>query len=86
MNYAATFDLGLDSVHDSVERVDIHTLTHQEFIRRYEKPLKPVVLTGAMDNWPAMKKWTIEVSNIYHIVIYIYMPHIVIEIGCLMKA
>lgn len=63
MNYAANFELSLNSVKDSVERVDIRSLAHQEFIRRYEKPLKPVVLTGAMENWPAMKKWTIEVPQ-----------------------
>ncbi|EDV28609.1 uncharacterized protein TRIADDRAFT_49617 [Trichoplax adhaerens] len=59
-NYAKTMDLSLNSVRDNVERVDVRSITHQEFIRQFEKPLKPVVLTGAMEKWPAMKKWTIE--------------------------
>ncbi len=29
---------------------------------RFEKPYRPVVVTGATDRWPAQQKWTVEVS------------------------
>ena len=33
-------------------------LSHQEFIHSYLYPRKPVVLCGALDQWPAVRKWT----------------------------
>jgi hypothetical protein len=31
-----------------------------EFLSRYVKPSRPVILEGAIDHWPAMKQWTVE--------------------------
>eukprot|EP00760_Papus_ankaliazontas_P015484 PhM_4_TR16539/c0_g1_i1/m.53249 len=35
-----------------------HKLSLDEFIHRFESPNRPVVITGMMDDWPAMKKWS----------------------------
>lgn len=34
-------------------------LTRETFAKEYLRPLKPVVITDLMADWPAMKKWTI---------------------------
>ena len=34
--------------------------SREQFIREVEEPSKPVVLTGAMGNWPAMRQWNAE--------------------------
>lgn len=46
-----------DDFTDNIERVHVDSLTTQEFIERYEKKSKPVILTGVTDNWPATKNW-----------------------------
>lgn len=33
-------------------------LTPEEFEREYYNKKKPVIITGVMDDWPAMQKWT----------------------------
>jgi hypothetical protein len=35
-----------------------HRLTVAEFSEQYRKKLKPVVVEGLMDDWPALKKWS----------------------------
>lgn len=59
--YAQTFDLSWDWVPDRMERVDCRRVSPEEFIRRFEEPYLPAVITGVMDNWPAKEKWTVEV-------------------------
>ncbi|WP_417357578.1 cupin-like domain-containing protein [Flavobacterium sp.] len=39
----------------TIERVD--KLTKNEFIERYYKPQKPVVITNQIEDWPAYTKW-----------------------------
>ncbi len=39
----------------TIERVD--KLTKKEFIERYYKPQKPVVITNQIEDWPAYTKW-----------------------------
>lgn len=45
-------------VFTEVERVE--RLTAEEFQRSYDKPKKPVVITGAMTHWKAMSEWSHE--------------------------
>ena len=60
-NFHTTFDLNLDSFTDNVPRINCNEISHEEFIEKYERPLKPVVITYFMDSWPAMRRWTLEV-------------------------
>ena len=64
-NYAEKFDLSLDSVHDNVERINVNEVSHEQFVEKYEKLYKPVVITGACDNWKAKYKWNLKVSIDY---------------------
>jgi len=40
--------------------VDAKATTLAEFRERFENPGLPVMITGAMDEWPASHKWTFE--------------------------
>lgn len=35
-------------------------LSREEFLARYYAPARPVILTGEMDDWPALELWTPE--------------------------
>jgi len=47
-------------VNDTVERIDVNEVSIEEFIERYEKPYKPVVITGVQKTWNANHKWTLH--------------------------
>lgn len=53
-NYRKLDDLSLTS--GIVERR--HRLSQDEFLQNYYTTNRPVVITGMMDDWAAMKKWT----------------------------
>ena len=42
--------------------VDASDMTPEEFARRFGEPNVPVLLAGLMDDWPASRKWTVQVS------------------------
>lgn len=45
---------------DTLQRINVNLESHQEFIEKYEKLLKPVVLTHVTDTWLAKEKWTLD--------------------------
>uniref|UniRef100_A0A5S6QZQ0 JmjC domain-containing protein n=1 Tax=Trichuris muris TaxID=70415 RepID=A0A5S6QZQ0_TRIMR len=53
------FDLR-SPVYDNVERIDGTSLTVEDFVRKYEKPRVPVVITKLIRHWPASHEWTVE--------------------------
>lgn len=57
------FDCSLDKCADDLERVDGSTLTIEEFVEKYEKPRKPVILTNLQTGWQAGQKWNLEVRD-----------------------
>lgn len=42
---------------DTIERVHIDSITVDEFIEKYEKGSRPVILTGVTDNWKGSTEW-----------------------------
>ncbi|XP_046388948.1 bifunctional arginine demethylase and lysyl-hydroxylase JMJD6 [Ischnura elegans] len=59
LGYANQFDL-FSVVHDNVERIHVDKCSLQEFIDKYERIYKPVVICGVQDGWRAKTKWTLE--------------------------
>lgn len=43
---------------ETIERVHASCLSVEDFTKRFEAPGYPVILTGAMDGWPALHLWT----------------------------
>lgn len=43
---------------DSTKEIQrIHCPSIEQFLTDYIQTKKPVILTGCIDHWPAMKKW-----------------------------
>ncbi len=61
-NYHKTFKTNLEL--DNCPRVDVHKVSPEEFIEKYEKIYRPVVITGVCNEWKANYKWTLDVSNL----------------------
>jgi histone arginine demethylase JMJD6 len=43
---------------DEIERVHVNDITVEEFVEKFERPSRPVIIQGIADTWPAFKKWT----------------------------
>ncbi len=43
---------------DQIDRVA--TITKEEFLRKYFRPQKPVIIERFVEDWPAMKKWDLD--------------------------
>ena len=37
-----------------------HRLSRDQFLREYYSTNRPVIITGMMDDWPAMRKWNLD--------------------------
>lgn len=62
LNLSNKFDLNLKPIaqRDTLQRINASQVSHQEFVEKFEKKFKPVVLTNVTDSWPAKEKWTID--------------------------
>jgi hypothetical protein len=49
---------------DTIERVDASRMSYEQFVDRYERPGKPVILLGLTDAWRANQRWTMPVCAI----------------------
>jgi hypothetical protein len=45
---------------DAIDRHDWSELGTARYLREYITPLKPVIITGALEHWPARGKWTLD--------------------------
>ena len=61
LNCFTNFPLGKELVKDNVKRVNCKKTSHEEFVKKYERPSIPVVLVGTQENWKAAYKWNLEV-------------------------
>ncbi|XP_045497092.1 bifunctional arginine demethylase and lysyl-hydroxylase PSR [Colias croceus] len=59
LKYATNFEEFL-KCKDNVDRIDVNIVPPEEFIEKYEKIYKPVVITNVQTNWRANHKWTLE--------------------------
>lgn len=59
LNYSKNFE-HYKQFEDNVERVNAADLDLQQFIDKFEKHYKPVVITGLQEGWKAQSKWTLE--------------------------
>lgn len=53
-----------------MDRIDESKVSTEEFIEKYEKPYKPVIIQGVQNGWKAQYKWTIEVYT-YQIILFL---------------
>ena len=49
---------------DTIERIHVNDMTVEEFIEKYERAHKPVIIQGVTDTWPGMKEWQLNVSKL----------------------
>ncbi|XP_076308838.1 bifunctional arginine demethylase and lysyl-hydroxylase PSR isoform X2 [Tachypleus tridentatus] len=59
MRYSEWFDLDKSKVKDTVERIHVKDVPIDQFIEKYEKLYKPIVILGLTDHWKATYKWTL---------------------------
>jgi len=51
----------LNRLHPQAEEVERrHKLSREAFLREYYTTNRPVIITGMMDDWPAMRKWSLD--------------------------
>ena len=51
------------------EKIDRHEwsqLGQQRYVQEYVNRLKPVIITGALEHWPARNKWTFDFFQSHH--------------------
>jgi hypothetical protein len=45
---------------EEIDRHEWSELGCERYVREYINPLKPVIITGALERWPARSKWTFD--------------------------
>ena len=49
---------------DTIERVHVKDITVEEFLEKYERGRRPVILQGVTDDWAGMREWQLNVSKL----------------------
>lgn len=67
LQYYAKFNVSPKAVKQSpeVERIHVKDVSPEEFIEKFEKPYKPVVILGCTEEWKANYKWTPHVRPLF---------------------
>ena len=60
LGFADSFNLSPASVRDNVPRIHTDDVSLEEFVDKYERPYRPVVIVGATNGWKASYKWTLS--------------------------
>jgi hypothetical protein len=71
-----------------IDRHEWSQLGRQRYMREYVDPLKPVIITGALEHWPARRKWTFDFFQYQygHLPLeidgrHLSMAHLIAEVG-----
>lgn len=56
------------SFKDSIERIHVDDLSFEEFIEKYERGSRPVIIQGVVDSWPAKHNWTVKVRSTMRVI------------------
>ena len=51
------------SFKDTIERIHINDITVEQFIEKYERGHRPVIIQGVTDTRPGMTEWQLNVSQ-----------------------
>jgi histone arginine demethylase JMJD6 len=51
---------------EEIDRHEWSQLGCERYVQEYVKPLKPVIITGALEHWPARSKWTFDFFKDHH--------------------
>lgn len=70
LKYVDCFD-DFKNFTDNTERISVKDVSPEEFIERFEKPYKPVVIQGITDHWKATEKWNLPVYEYLNHFVYI---------------
>lgn len=47
---------------DTMARIEYHAVSEAEFVERFERLNRPVVISSALNHWRAQDTWTLKVS------------------------
>ena len=47
---------------DTIERINADDYTFEQFVEKYEKGSRPVIIKGVVDQWAAKESWQVKVS------------------------
>ena len=45
---------------DTIERIHVDDVSVEEFLDKYERGSRPVIIQGIAPSWPAMREWQLE--------------------------
>lgn len=49
---------------DTIERIHVDEYTIDEFLEKFERGSRPVIIQGLVQRWPALESWQPKVPNL----------------------